>query len=167
MARIKDCKVLEVVQTRMVTSFEDIHDFYQSILRKGGEGLVIKRGGGVWENKTSKDQLKMKQEVDLDLVIVGYNAGRGKFQGQVGSVICETSDGKLRVDVSGMNDAMRRFITDNADSLLGYILCVKANSIMENPQGKSSLFLPRFVELREDKTEADSFERVKELFAKF
>lgn len=162
--RLQDLKVLRRVETRIVNSFEDIHDFYREILGKGGEGLVIKRADSIWENKTSKDQLKMKNEVDLDLKIVGYNAGRGKFQGQIGSVICETSDGKLKVDVSGMNDATRLYITENADALLGSILAVKANSIMRNEGGQASLFLPRFVELREDKTEADTFERVEELF---
>lgn len=166
--RLKDdCKVLKRVKNCIVTSFEDIHDFYRTILQSGGEGLVIKNGNGVWENKTSKNQLKLKNEVDLDLMIVGYNVGRGKFKGQVGSVICETSDGLLSVDVSGMNDATRLYITENAEELLGTIMCVKANSIIEGQKGRASLFLPRFVELRTDKIEADTFERVKELFSKF
>lgn len=164
--KISRGKVVVPVNSRIVSSMKEIQVFYKEILSKGGEGLVIKNGEMPWENKTSKFQLKMKNEVDLDLKIVGYNPGEGKFKGQVGSIICETSDGLLQVSCSGMTDAKRKEITQKAEELIGTILCVRANNIMESTmEGKPySLFLPRFIELREDKTEADSFERVKEMF---
>ena len=158
-------KVCFPVLYKEIACMEDIEAFYKEILQKGGEGLVIKNATAPWENKTSKFQLKMKQEVDVDLKIVGFQAGKGKFTGMVGSVICESADGLLQVDCSGMNDSTRQYITNNQQSLLNTIICVKANSVMENTGKKHSLFLPRFVELREDKTEADTFERIKELFA--
>lgn len=163
----KERKVCFPVRYKEVSCMEGIEHFYREIVKNGGEGLVIKNQTAPWENKTSKFQLKMKQEIDVDLKIVGYHAGRGKFTGLVGSVICESADGLLQVDCSGMNDAMRKHITENQEQLKGTIICVKANSIMENTGKKHSLFLPRFVELREDKTEADTFERIKELFATF
>lgn len=163
----KDCSACFAVKSIEATEMEGIQHFYKEIVKNGGEGLVIKNLQAPWENKTSKFQLKMKQEVDVDLKIVGFHEGKGKYTGLVGSVICESSDGLLQVDCSGMTDAMRDFISKNQAQLVGTIICVKANSIMENEAKKHSLFLPRFVELREDKTEADSFERIKELFAAF
>lgn len=163
----KNCSVCFPVKGIEVTAMDGISHFYKEIVSEGGEGLVIKNLNAPWENKTSKMQLKMKQEVDVDLKIVGYRAGKGKFEGMVGSVICESADGLLQVDCSGMNDAMRAYITDNQEQLKNTIICVKANSVMENDDKKHSLFLPRFVELREDKSEADSFERIKELFKTF
>lgn len=159
-------KRLLPVENIIASSIEDIQEFYSKILRNGGEGLVIKNGNAPWENKTSKFQLKLKNEVDVDLRIVGYNPGRGKFEGMIGSVICESCDGLLTVDVSGMNDATRKFITDNHKNLIGGIITVKANCLMEK-DGGYTLFLPRFVELREDKTKADDIERIKEMFNTF
>ncbi len=157
------------VDSRFVKSMEEIQDFYTQILSKGGEGLVIKNAKMPWENKTSKWQLKMKNEVDLDLKIVGYNPGEGKFTGMVGSIICESSDGLLQVSCSGMPDAKRKEITERSEELLDTIICVRANSIMRSDQENKphSLFLPRFVELREDKTEADDWDRIQEMFGTF
>lgn len=159
--------VVVPVKSKIVKNMTEIQKFYHEIVSNGGEGLVIKNGKAPWENKTSKFQIKMKNETDLDLKIVGFTQGEGKFKGLIGAITCESADGLLSVNVSGMSDTMRKDITERQNELIGTIVCVKANSIMENADSKASLFLPRFVELREDKTEADDIERIKELFKTF
>ena len=106
----------------------------------------------------------MKLVVDCDLKIVGYEEGKGKYEDSVGSVVAETSDELLQVSVSGFDDATRQLIHENREGLIGNVITVRFNNIMEPKEEgeKYSLFLPRFVEFRTDKTEADSLERVKE-----
>lgn len=58
---------------------------------------------------------------------------------------------------------MRADFHARRDELIGRIITVVSNNITTDRRtGAKSLFLPRFVELREDKHVADSFERVQE-----
>ena len=91
----------------------------------------------------------------VDLKVVGIIEGTGKYEGMMGSVSVESSDGKLKVDVgSGWNDEQRKNGIE-----VGSIITVEANDIITNRSNDTfSLFLPIFVEERLDKTEADSYD---------
>jgi hypothetical protein len=82
-----------------------------------------------------------------------------------GSLICESSDGLVQTNVSGFSDADRERITKEMDEWIDKkIITVRANSLMPNDKGPRRLFLPRFVEERLDKTEADSLEKIIQIF---
>mgnify|MGYP003253445268 FL=1 len=155
---------LQIVPTKKVHNFAEAQEFYSSMLKQGKEGAILKTFDGTWKDGTSKCQIKMKLVVDCDLKIVGYEEGKGKYEDSVGSVVAETSDELLQVSVSGFDDATRQLIHENREGLIGNVITVRFNNIMEPKEEgeKYSLFLPRFVEFRTDKTEADSLERVKE-----
>ena len=76
----------------------------------------------------------------------------------IGSVMTATSDKKLLVGVgSGFTEQER--IDFYPHKLLGKIITIKYNDlIVDKLTGVYSLFLPRFVEVREDKSEADSLQ---------
>ena len=156
---------IELIPTRIVKTFEGALAHYRELLAKGKEGTVIKLPTATWKDGTSKEQIKMKLEVDVDLKIVGYVEGEGKFAGSVGSVTCRTSDDELEVNVSGFTDKERDWINKGRIELLESIMTVRANSIMLSTNGgKHSLFLPRHVELRHDKVVADSMQQVRDQF---
>lgn len=68
---------------------------------------------------------------------------------------------KQSVKVSGISSKLRQEIWSNKDDFLGRIISVKAESITKNKiSGTTSLSFPRFVEIRYDKTEADTLEMV-------
>ena len=119
----------------------------------------------IWKNGTSKDQVKVKLEAEIDLKITGFNKGNGKNSELFGSLICESSDGMLSVNVSGFKDKDRKEIFDNFEFYKNEIITVKANALMKHPKEESySLFLPRFVEMRQDKTVADDLTTIKNIF---
>lgn len=157
---------IELIPTVIVHSMAEAMVHYREMLALGLEGTIIKHGDGEWKDGTSKFQVKMKLDIDVDLVIIGLNAGNGKNEKTFGSVICQTSDALLEVNVSGFDDEMRQWIFDNFETLRDTIMTVRGNSIMP-PSGnntKYSLFLPRFTELRNDKTVADTMAKVQEQF---
>jgi DNA ligase-1 len=122
---------------------------------------------GIWADGTSKDQIKMKVEAEVDLLVVGWNKGNGKNEKWFGSLICETSDRELQVNVSGFTDPERERIFGEMNEWVGKkIITVRANSIMyaKNMGDQHRLFLPRMVEERLDKNEADSFAKVEQIF---
>ena len=151
--------------TKIVHSMEEAYEHYFSIVEQGLEGTIIKKPDGIWFDGTSKEQIKLKIEADVDLVITGFNEGKGKNADTFGSIQCQSSDGKLEVNVSGFTDAKRKEIHGIRDKLMGTIMTVKFNNIMSpSGSGMYSLFLPRFAEFRTDKFEADSLERIIEQF---
>lgn len=157
---------IRLIETKIVNSYAEALEHYQEMLARGLEGTVIKTKTGTWKDGTSKDQVKMKLEADVDLEIIALNPGNGKNADTFGSVLCMTSDKKLEVNVSGFSDEKRLEIFNNWNTIKGKIMVVKSNCMMK-PTGKSetwSLFLPRFVEIRDDKTVADTLQQVKDQF---
>jgi DNA ligase-1 len=128
------------------------------MLERGEEGTIIKNFDHVWEDKRSKGLVKMKAEKDCDLEVIGFNPGKGKNLGLIGSIICTSADNKVEVSISGLTDALRKEITDNQADWIGRIVEVKYNERISSRTRTDvdSLFLPRFVELREDKDAANN-----------
>lgn len=156
---------VSAIPTRIVYSLDEAYSHYTELTVSGFEGTVIKNPGAIWEDKTSKDQIKLKIEAEVDLIVRGFNPGNGKNERLFGSIIAESADGLLQVNVSGITDKDReRINNERADWIDKKIITVKSNSIMKNDSGPASLFLPRLVEERLDKTEADSFEKIVEIF---
>lgn len=161
-----DSSSINLVESRIVYSLEEAMDHYSELVDLGHEGSIIKTHDAVWVDGDSKQQFKVKVEFTCDLEIIGLNPGNGKNEKTFGSIKCSTSDGELEVNISGMKENIRQMIFDQRETIIGSIVEVKANAIMKpkKPGGKHSLFLPRYIELREDKTEADSLQRVFDQF---
>ena len=119
----------------------------------------------LFRSKRSKTQIKFKGESECDLEIIGVEEGTGKYVGKLGAILCRSrpQHGKyLTVSVgSGFNDAHRDNLWTDRDCLIGKIVAVKYNARITNKQGEESLFLPIFVELRDDKDEADTLKDIK------
>ena len=172
--QVQESFTIDLIESKIVYSFEEALEYYKEVVSRGGEGLILKKMSGTWKDGTSKDQVKLKLEVDVDLKIVGFTEGKGKNKDTFGSITCETSDGLLCVNVSGFKDKKQRGIMtrqeiwEKRDELLGTILAVRFNNIMPPTKSndKYSLFLPRAVEFRpiSDKSVADSLKRVQEQF---
>lgn len=153
-------KKIWLVASDIVQTQEEATKIFEDYLSKGLEGIILKDGSGVWENKRAKHQIKMKGELECDLKVVGYQMGTGKYEGLLGAILCESADGVIKVDVgSGFKDAQRLDFTNN--SIVGKIVSVKYNARIKNKQGEESLFLPIFIEVRDDKNEADLSKDIK------
>ena len=137
---------------------EDIYSFYRNIVSKGGEGVILKNPEHVYECKRSKNWIKLKEVNECDLVIKGWYPGEGKREGFIGGFICEDSSGVLKVKIgSGFTDSDLQELSSNPDQHIGKICSVQYNVIINDKNNNWSLFLPRFIEIRTDKTQADDF----------
>lgn len=169
---IDQLEQIDIIPSRKVYSMEEALEHYVEMLEQGYEGTILKDPDAIWEDTTSKFQVKFKLEVDVDLEIVGFTPGKGKNASTFGSITCQTSDGKLIVNVSGFKDKKqngiltRQEIHDRRNELMNTILAVRSNNIMKPTKSNPnySLFLPRAVEFRQDKHEADTLQQVIEQF---
>lgn len=151
---------IRIVEHKIVESLLQARETFESYLAEGQEGIILKDLNGIWENKRAKHQIKFKGELECELRVVDVQEGTGKYTGLLGALICESEDGVLKVDVgSGFKDADRTSMTK--DSVVGKIISVKYNARIKNKQGEESLFLPIFIEIREDKNVADSSTSIK------
>jgi DNA ligase-1 len=129
------------------------------------EGTILKSETGDWKDGKPTWQIKMKLEMDVDLVIVGFNYGtKGtKNENVISSLNCETSDGLLKTRPQGIKEDMMKFITENQDNLMGKVVQVKCNGLSHDKDGNYSLLYPAFMMVREDKNTCDSLESIKEI----
>ena len=149
---------IRVVESHIVNSIEETQTLFQKYLADGDEGIILKDGNSLWENKRSKGQIKFKAELDCDLICKAVISGTGKYIDMIGSLYCESADGVIKVYVgSGLKDDQRI----DSSAYWNKIIAVKYNARIKNVQGEESLFLPIFLEVREDKDTADSSNDIK------
>ena len=150
-------KSLCLAESFLTTKKEDIYTYYKKIVDAGGEGVILKNPTHVYECKRSKNWIKLKEVNDCDLVIIGWYPGEGKREGLIGGFYCEDLSGKVRVKVgAGFTDQDLKDLSVDPDSQTGKIVAVQYNVIINDKNDKWSLFLPRFVEIRNDKDYADN-----------
>jgi ATP-dependent DNA ligase len=156
---------IHLVETTEVYSLDAAQKIFEEYLANGQEGIILKSQSGIWENKRAKHQIKFKGELECDLEIVAVEEGTGKYAGKLGALVCASRhENGQRVAVSvgsGFNDAHRDEFWSIRDSLIGKIVAVKYNAKIVNKQGEISLFLPIFIEMRNDKDVADSMKDIK------
>jgi ATP-dependent DNA ligase len=152
--------LVSVIETTIVNSLDEAKNLFQLYHSNGQEGILLKSRDGVWEDKRSKNQIKFKGELECDLVCVGWEEGTGKNVGKLGALVLRSSDAKVNVAVgTGLTDDMRS--TLKPIDVLNKIVAIKYNARISNKKGEDSLFLPVFLEIREDKSEADASKDIK------
>lgn len=154
---------ISLIETRVVGSLREAYKHSAECTRRGLEGTIIKNRTATWKDSTSKEQIKLKLEVEVDLKITGFTEGKGKNASTFGAISCATSDDLLKVDAgTGITDKMREEINARREELLGSVITIKINDVLYPSASNDfhSAFLPVVIELRNDKTIADSLQRV-------
>jgi len=146
---------IQLVQSTIAENIEEARIKFEEYYNAGQEGIILKDMDSPWEDKRAKHQIKFKGELECDLKVVGYEEGTGKYVGKLGALVCESDDGIIKVKVgSGFNDQNRESI--KKQDVIGKVVAVKYNARIRSKSQDESLFLPIFLEIREDKTQADS-----------
>tara|TARA_R110002020_G_scaffold36419_7_gene109517 strand:+ start:441 stop:1325 length:885 start_codon:yes stop_codon:yes gene_type:complete len=125
--------------------------FAEVVWGSGGEGVILKRADSLYSSgKRNADLMKIKEEITLDLLVIGVDEGEGKYQGTTGALIVRDKAGN-RHHVSGMTDEQRDLWWNSQLDIVGSVVEVKAMKV--NADG--SLREPRFKAIRHDKTSED------------
>lgn len=150
---------LKPVPSFRVYSMKEAQAIADEYISEGGEGAIVKKLDTLWKDGTSKDMVKIKAVLDADLLCVDVEEGSGKYKGKVGALVLETVCGKLRVKVgTGLTDLDR---AKPFDYYIGKVIEIQYNEFIKSKsKSTDSLFLPRFVEVREDKNTATSYEEI-------
>lgn len=77
------------------------------VVREGGEGLMLRQPGSLYEPKRSPTLLKVKPFDDAEATVIAHEPGTGKFAGKLGAFRVRTDDGREFSIGSGLTDAER------------------------------------------------------------
>ncbi len=97
---------VKVTPVRVMRNKEQIDTWAAEIMKAGGEGLIVKPLDGKYEKKRSYSWLKIKGRVDFDALVIGTEAGEGKYEGKIGALVIEVDGVEVSVG-SGLTDAIR------------------------------------------------------------
>lgn len=144
-----------LIDSKECNTVDDIINHFKECLSKGFEGTVVKNMSSHWANGKSNNQVKIKFTIDTELECIGFKEGTKSNKGKIGSLLCTTSDGLVEVYASGLTKEDR---ARDVDYFVGSILTVRSCGLVKGKgSDKYSLFLPRVVEKRCDKSVADSY----------
>jgi DNA ligase-1 len=99
---------LEMTRQVKAKSEKHVQKMLSDVVKKKGEGLMLRQPGSLYERKRSKTLLKIKKVFDDECVIIGYKPGTGKYKEKLGSFYCTLKKKpKIKFYMSGMNDEIR------------------------------------------------------------
>jgi DNA ligase-1 len=166
----------------------ELDSLFEAAQARGNEGLMIKDAESSYApGRRGKWWLKLKRELaTLDAVVTAVEYGHGKRIGVLSDYTFAVRDGERLVNIgkaySGLTDAeiaeMTRWFLEHTIEEQGLRLLVEPkivvevafNNMMRSDRHNSGFALrfPRIARLRPDKSaeEADTLDRVKEIYAK-
>ncbi|WP_236096398.1 DNA ligase [Helicobacter sp. MIT 11-5569] len=74
---------IKIIPQIPIQNREHLESYYQEILKKGGEGVVLRK------NSHSQIGYKLKPFTDAECIVQGYTQGKGRNAGRVGAIWCE------------------------------------------------------------------------------
>jgi len=119
---------------------------YQSLLKQGYEGAVLKEASSVYPFGRTKSWLKWKPVYSIDVTICGFEEGEGRNKGKLGAFFIAYNGVESKVG-SGYNDEERTKFWNNRDNMLGKIIEVEYRAFTVD----SKLLFPSFKRLRIDR----------------
>lgn len=160
-----DSQNIHVIENHEVKSIDEALEWTSKWMDQDLEGGVLKDKNGVFKNGTSKHQLKLKLEIDIEVRITGFQEGTpGTARAETfGAILFETDDGKIKGRTSGFSDEQLQDFNSRRAEMIGKIITVRCNDLTRGRANEHyALSHPRFIEVRDDKTETDTLERALE-----
>lgn len=152
-------KNVSIVESERVSTHKQAEAFYLRMLSLKREGAMIKRADAPWEDRRSRNVLKLKETKDATLICQGVQP-HSKNPDWIGSLECETACGKLQVSVgSGLTEEDRK---KKPEEFIDKLIAVQYNMLIDSKNNIThSMFLPRYDYIRTDVKQADTLDHLK------
>ena len=121
----------------------------------GQEGIMINDVFAPYEFKRTWSLCKVKKMQTMDLQIVGFEEGSGKYANTLGAILVRYKNGNVVKVGSGFTDWLRSEVWNNRSKYLDVICEIQYFEETTNQDGGESLRFPIFKDFRYDKVEAD------------
>lgn len=152
---------ISIANTVTLHSIDECLAYNEQAVNLGEEGIIVKNINAPWVAKRSFDCIKMKEELESELIIKEVVVGQGKYSESTGALYCESSDGIVTVSVgTGLSDSQREEFWENSKKYIDKVITIRHNGLITDTNGLHSLYLPRLIEVRHDKDEADDYSKI-------
>jgi ATP-dependent DNA ligase len=106
--KIKDLKYIKPAPTYIVTSMEEISDFFDASLADGQEGAIVRMMNAPYAHKRTPDILKFKEGESAEFMCIGFLDGTGNWAGIAKKAIMILPNGKtFNCNIKGSQDFLR------------------------------------------------------------
>ena len=124
-----------------------ITEWLTKITAEGGEGCMVNLTQAKYQWTRTRDLLKVKKFADMELEVLDFEEGDGKYKGMLGAFICKYKNNTVKVG-SGLTETERTTIWQAKESYRGKLITI--NYFEESfSNGVPSLRFPTFVRFRE------------------
>jgi len=166
-AAVTRSKYAAAVGIRKCTGQADLDDKLKAVLAHGGEGLMLRRPGSLYERCRSKSLLKVKTFLDAEAKVVGYSEGKGKHQGCLGALQLEMPLSGFRFEVgTGFTDAQRNWLGAKKRYPMGSVITYKYQNLTLKGVPRFPVFLRERTDKSWDDVVADAQKDVDDQAAK-
>lgn len=100
---------LREIEQFPVVDREMLQKRFKSVVKAGGEGLMLHRADAPYETGRGDTLLKMKPFDDAEASVIAHLPGKGKHAGRLGALRVRTPDGREFSLGTGFSDAQREF----------------------------------------------------------
>lgn len=159
---VKSSENVKTIPFKIVENLKEALQQTSEWMTAGFEGGVLKDFGMIFKDGTSKQQLKLKLIISLEMRCTGTKDGtKGtKREGKVGAILFENDEGTIKGACSGFTDKQMDEFTAIRNELPERIMEVECNDITKGRNNDyHALSHPRFIEWRDDKDETDTLEK--------
>lgn len=131
---------LVLVENERVKSRAHLDEMHKKVMAKGGEGIILRLPGSVYENKRTSSLLKVKADDDDEAVVIGQEYGRGKNAHRMGKLVVQWKHSKEPFHVgSGFTDKQRQDYKRLFP--VGTIIKIKYNGMTDSKKPRFPIFL--------------------------
>lgn len=143
------------VPDRLAVEMDAVHAARKNGVAFALDGCIAARRDGMWIAGDGKggEKIKEKNHISVELRVIAWKEGEGKFAGMLGALLCEDLAGEEHpISCGTMTTEERKALWDvRCTDLTDRICEVHALSYTES----GALREPRFIRWRDDKTEID------------
>lgn len=156
---------IDLIESRIVTSFKEAMEHFQEALEDGLEGTIVKDLEGEWKDGKPNWQVKMKLDMNVDLKAVELVFGNEgtKNENRISRIKMVSSCGLLVTQPSNMPEELMDDITANPEKYQNAIYEVNCKGLSQNSKGDWSLMHPSIIKERDDKDTFNSLVEAQEI----
>lgn len=98
----------KVLDHEVCRGLDHLREELRRVEALGGEGLMLRKPGSLYEVGRSSSLLKVKSFFDAEALVIEHLAGEGRHKGRLGALLVELADGTRFSVGTGFSDAERK-----------------------------------------------------------
>ena len=98
---------LQQIEQFSVVDRSSLQKRLATVVKAGGEGLMLHRADAVYETGRSDTLLKLKPWLDAEAVVIAHHPGKGRNAGRLGALLVRTPEGRKFMLGTGFSEKQR------------------------------------------------------------